>query len=192
MREKAVLASLMAICCVGCWAAPSPETRLLGVWQIQVIENITASGSSINNSPQPSLAIFTASHYSLIWMPGTTGMRAFKQRWLPTDEEKIQRYGEIVANAGTHTPSDSTITLQPAVSRVPEFMAWRQAVVRVSRAGRHADTHLARRVLIRWHSSPVGGSWQSGQAHPEKNRRFIGANLAARRTRRRGSFATLS
>ena len=123
MREKAVLASLMAICCVGCWAAPSPETRLLGVWQIQVIENITASGSSINNSPQPSLAIFTASHYSLIWMPGTTGMRAFKQRWLPTDEEKIQRYGEIVANAGTHTPSDSTITLQPVVSRVPEFMA---------------------------------------------------------------------
>jgi hypothetical protein len=113
----------MAICCVGCRPAASPETRLVGVWQIQVIENITASGSSINNSPQPSLAIFTGSHYSLIWMPGATGMRAFKQRWLPTDEEKIQRYGEIVANAGTHTQTDSTITLRPAVSRVPEFMA---------------------------------------------------------------------
>ena len=68
--------------------SPLPGNPSVGVWQIQLIENITASGSSINNSPQPSLAIFTGSHYSLIWMPGTTWMRAFKQRWLPTDKKR--------------------------------------------------------------------------------------------------------
>lgn len=122
MREKVVLVSLITICCVGCRPAPSPENGLLGVWQIQVIENITGDGSSINNSPQPSLAIFARSHYSLIWIPGTTGMRAFNQRWFPTDEEKIQRYGEIVMNAGMYTRTASTITVYPVVSRFPEFM----------------------------------------------------------------------
>lgn len=122
MTNKVVLASLIAVCSFGCRPAPSPENGLLGVWEIQVIENIASSSSSINNSPQPSLAIFTRSHYSLIWMPGTTGMRAFKQRWLPTDEEKIQRYGEIVVNSGKYTQTESTITAQPVVSRVPEFM----------------------------------------------------------------------
>ena len=122
MTSKVALASLIAVCSFGCRPAPSPENGLLGVWEIQVIENIASSSSSINNSPQPSLAIFTRSHYSLIWMPGTTGMRAFKQRWLPTDEEKIQRYGEIVVNSGKYTQTESTITAQPVVSRVPEFM----------------------------------------------------------------------
>jgi hypothetical protein len=49
-------------------------------------------------------------------------MRAFKERWFPTDEEMIQRYGEIVVNSGTYRQADSTITARPVVSRVPEFM----------------------------------------------------------------------
>ena len=56
-------------------------------------------------------------------MPGTTSLRAFEERWVPTDAEKIQRYGEIVVNSGTYTVGgESSITLRPTVSRVPEFM----------------------------------------------------------------------
>ncbi len=122
MIHKVLVASFVTLCSLGCRPAPSAENGLLGVWQIQVIENTTSSGSSINSNAQPSLVIFTRSHYSLIWMPGTTGMRAFKQRWLPTDEEMIQRYSEIVVNSGTYTQTESTITARPVVSRVPEFM----------------------------------------------------------------------
>ncbi|MCZ6751630.1 MAG: lipocalin-like domain-containing protein [Acidobacteria bacterium] len=122
MIHKALLASLVILCSLACRPVPSAENGLLGVWQIQLIENTTSSGSSTNSNPQPSLAIFTRSHYSLIWMPGATGMRAFKQRWLPTDEEMIQRYGEIVVNSGTYTQTESTITTRPVVSRFPEFM----------------------------------------------------------------------
>lgn len=121
-KHRTVAASLIAVSLFGCRSTPSLDNSLLGVWQVRVIENTTSGDSSINRNPQPSLAIFTQSHYSLIWMPGTTGMRAFKQRWLPTDEEKIQRYGEIVVNSGTYTQTESTITAQPVVSRVPEFM----------------------------------------------------------------------
>ncbi len=60
---------------------------------------------------------------SLVWMPGTTSIRAFEQQWFPTDAEKIQRYSEIVVNSGTYTTeTESSITLRPVVSRVPEFM----------------------------------------------------------------------
>ena len=122
MTKNVVLASLLVVCSVACRATSAHENGLLRVWQIQTIEKTTSAGSSINRSPQPSLAIFTPSHYSLVWMPGATGMRTFKQRWLPTDDEKIQRYGEIVVNSGTYTQTESTITAQPVVSRVPEFM----------------------------------------------------------------------
>lgn len=120
MTNKMVLVVLVAVT-FACRAASNPENALLGVWQIQTIENIPGDGS-MNNSPLPSLAIFTRSHYSLVWMPGAKAMREFKQRWLPTDEEKIQRYGEIVVNSGTYTQTESTITARPVVSRVPEFM----------------------------------------------------------------------
>ena len=43
---------------------------------------------------------------------------------MPTDSEMVRRYGEIIVNAGSYKPqNDSTLTLYPVVSRVPEFMA---------------------------------------------------------------------
>ena len=45
------------------------------------------------------------------------------ERWVPTDEEKVQRYGEIVVNSGTYElAGESLMTLFPVVSRVPGFM----------------------------------------------------------------------
>jgi len=122
MIYKALVVFVAAFFFFGCQPNSSVDNGLLGVWQIQKIENKISSGSSVNSDPQPSLAIFTQSHYSLIWMPGTTGMRAFKQRWSPTDEEKIRRYGEIIVNSGTYTLTESTLTAHPVVSRIPEFM----------------------------------------------------------------------
>ena len=135
MTDKVMVASLIAVCSFGCGLATSPDDALLGVWQIRAIENLGSGGSSVNDNPQPSLAIFTPSHYSLVWMPGTTGMRAFAQRWFPTDAEKIQRYGEIVVNSGTYTATESTITAYPVVSRVPEFMGGGRLVYEYSIAG---------------------------------------------------------
>ncbi|MDD9895081.1 MAG: hypothetical protein OXU24_04740, partial [Gammaproteobacteria bacterium] len=75
-----------------------------------------------NSSPLPRQAIFTPSHYRLIWMPGETAMREFTTRWVPTEEEMSKRYGEIVVNSGTYTIDGESLVLRPTVSRVPEFM----------------------------------------------------------------------
>ena len=49
-------------------------------------------------------------------------MRQFTTRWVPTEEEMIKRYGEIVVNSGTYTIDGEFLVLRPTVSRVPEFM----------------------------------------------------------------------
>ncbi|HET7038619.1 MAG TPA: hypothetical protein VFH97_01950, partial [Gemmatimonadales bacterium] len=109
--------------CSGPERPAATDPGLVGVWQVRHLRRESPSGRSENSNPLPGQAVFTESHYSLIWMPGETALRAFRERWLPTDAEKIQRYGEIVVNAGTYSvENDSLITLRPAISRVPEFM----------------------------------------------------------------------
>ena len=96
------------------------DNAIQGVWKVSKIER--EYSSEINTSPQPSQIIFTNSHYSIVWMPVDRGMRAFDTRWEPTDEEKLQRYGEIVVNTGTFLLNGSRLRIRPIVARVPEFM----------------------------------------------------------------------
>ena len=108
----------LAVLLSGACSAP-PPVGLSGVWEVDAI---TRAGST-DADPEPSQAIFTTSHYSLLWIYPDSSMRAFEQRWTPSDAEKIRRYGEIVVNAGSYElTDDSTMTLLPAISRVPEFM----------------------------------------------------------------------
>jgi len=122
MTKRLSILLLFMVWCMGCQSTPTTEHDILGVWQIKQIELKSKTDFSINENPLPSQTIFTHSHYSLVWIPGTDGMRRFQKQWFPTDAEKIQRYDEIVVNAGTYTKTDSIIILKPAISRVPEFM----------------------------------------------------------------------
>jgi hypothetical protein len=110
---------LLAVLLVGVSCSTPPALDFDGVWQV---EAITTAGTT-NTDPEPSQAIFTESHYSLVWILSDSSMRAFEERWVPTDEEKVRRYGEIVVNAGSYElTGDSMMVLHPTVSRVPEFM----------------------------------------------------------------------
>ena len=93
---------------------------LEGVWEIARIQS--KDGSAENRKPLPSLVIFTSEHYSMVWMPGSQATRAFEERWLPTDAEKIARYDEIRVNTGTYEKEESRLTMTPIVARVPEFV----------------------------------------------------------------------
>ena len=123
MYARSTLICMARVWSSACQQPPSTEGALSGAWSIQEIEVTSAGETTVTPDPQPGLAIFTESNYSLVWMPGITSLRAFEERWVPTDAEKIQRYGEIVVNSGTYTVgAESSITLRPTVSRVPEFM----------------------------------------------------------------------
>ncbi|NIM49123.1 MAG: hypothetical protein GTO22_07660 [Gemmatimonadales bacterium] len=107
---------------VGCQQPRPVCGDLEGAWQITSIREEGPADTSSNLDPQPSVIIFTPSHYSMVWIPGSTATQAFAERWNPTDDEKIARYGEIVVNAGWYELTDSTLTTHPLVARVPEFM----------------------------------------------------------------------
>ncbi len=96
------------------------DNTINGVWRVAKIDR--EHSSSVNESPEPSQIIFTNSHYSIVWTSADEGIRAFETRWEPTDQEKLQRYGEIVVNTGTYSIDGSRLRIVPVVARVPEFM----------------------------------------------------------------------
>jgi hypothetical protein len=123
MQRKAIKVLLILFVVLGCQPSESLRPDFIGVWEVQQLEFSSPTGTEINPTPQPGQAIFTRSHYSLTWMPGETGMRAFRERWIPTEAEMVQRYGEIVVNSGVYEMGEQgKVTLRPTVSRVPEFM----------------------------------------------------------------------
>lgn len=97
-----------------------PDESISGVWRVAKIER--EYSASTNESPEPSQLMFTNSHYSIVWIPVEQGTHAFETRWQPTDQEKLQRYGEIVVNTGTYSVEGSRLRIVPIVARVPEFM----------------------------------------------------------------------
>jgi hypothetical protein len=96
------------------------DQTIQGVWRIARIDRDYNSES--NSDPLPSQIIFTNSHYSIVWMPGDEAMRAFKTRWEPTDNEKLQRFSEIVVNTGSYELDESRLRIEPVVARMPEFI----------------------------------------------------------------------
>ena len=100
-------------------AAPS----LQGVWRIVEVTT-TGPGASKNTAPQPSLYIFTARHYSLIRVNGTT-----TRADLPEDQTKataaqlLAAYGNAVtAQSGTYEVAGGKLTLRPLVAKNPATM----------------------------------------------------------------------
>ena len=93
---------------------------MAGVWEIVRIESEFAD--SVNTDPQPNLMLFTDNHYSFVWSFGDSTMTGYKERWVPTDSEKIQRYGEIIVNTGTYSVDGEKLTVYPIVAKNPEFI----------------------------------------------------------------------
>jgi len=128
MRHLALPVVFFCLCATAVAAEPSTGRSIVGVWKVVEIANdqwTPAADPRVlkpNKDPLPSQVIFTKSHYSLVWMPGTEAMKAFAERWNATDAEKIRRYGEITVNTGTYSIEGERIVIRPVVSRVPEFM----------------------------------------------------------------------
>lgn len=101
-------------------SAVQAENSIKGVWRVSDIAR-EYNDQSISQ-PLPSQIIFTNRHYSIVWMPSEEAIPAFATRWQPTDEEKLQRFGEIVVNSGTYSLNGSELRIEPVVARFAEFM----------------------------------------------------------------------
>ena len=106
-------------------ATPEQNTTgahpLEGVWREAEIVVTGANASTIQN-PQPSLYLFTPTHYAMM---GTLGdrPRPLNKAFDPTKEEKIAAYDSFWGNAGTYEVTGDILTIRPIIARVPNFMA---------------------------------------------------------------------
>jgi hypothetical protein len=99
-------------------AAPS---SVEGVWKVTEETFMGANPSSTSNA-QPALLILTKTHYSFIRVVGQKPRPLFKAI-NPTAEEKIAAFDSFTASSGTYELVGSTLTMRPAVSKHPNFMA---------------------------------------------------------------------
>lgn len=94
---------------------------LEGVWKVTE-EVVTGANASSTTSPQPSLFIFTRTHYSMLRVASAHPRTLFKAMD-PTNEEKIAAYDTFTANSGTYEVAGTTLTVRPIVAKNPNFMA---------------------------------------------------------------------
>jgi len=94
---------------------------LEGVWKVTE-EVVTGADASSTTSPQPSLFIFTRTHYSMLRVASSQPRALFKAMD-PTSEEKIATFDTFIANSGTYDVAGTTLTVRPIVAKNPNFMA---------------------------------------------------------------------
>ncbi|HSD33741.1 MAG TPA: hypothetical protein VLB49_17635, partial [Gemmatimonadales bacterium] len=126
------LAGLLLVAALGASPTlPGQEAQSLrGVWQrIEAVVNKGPNAGRHTTDLQPGLAIFTDSHFSLMFVAGFEARPALSAA--PTDEERGRVFGPFVANAGTYQFQDSILTRKPVVAKEPSVMTGGSFVNRV-------------------------------------------------------------
>jgi hypothetical protein len=121
VKTSMQLLVLLMICGPTLFAQAAARTPLEGVWKVTEIV-ISGAGAYATTAPQPGLMIFTKSHYSWMWVPGTTPRVLFKSQ-TPTSEEKVAAFDSVVASSGTYELNGATATFRPIVNRGPNMVS---------------------------------------------------------------------
>jgi hypothetical protein len=129
MHRAPLVTLLVSVVVSGCTQGASPESTqaaaspsVQGVWRISDIV-ATGANAATNTSPQPSLVIFTAGHYSYVSVNGSAPRPEFAPAKDPaklTDAEKIARFEQwnpFTAQSGTYQIEGTTLTRRPLVAK---------------------------------------------------------------------------
>jgi hypothetical protein len=100
---------------------PQPAT-LQGAWRIVRTSLTTEDKPSFVDYGQPSLLLFTARHYSLMYVEGNKTRQMFRDLTRPTEAEKLEAFDTFVGHSGTYSVADSIIAMQIEVSKSPNMM----------------------------------------------------------------------
>jgi hypothetical protein len=99
------------------------QPTLQGVWRVTETTTTGPDGSK-NSSPQPSLYIYTAKHYSIIRVNGTTPRPDLPQDLkTATADQLLAAYGTAFsAQSGTYEAAGGKLTTRPLVAKTPATM----------------------------------------------------------------------
>jgi len=123
MKRVSVLLVVVLAAMLSCQKSQQPAKHPIeGVWKIVETRNVGPEGETVNPTPQPSLYIFTAHHYSMIWIPGREPRQGSAKTWFPTYDEKVRDFETFIVNSGTYELTDTTLTTHPMVAKTPEYV----------------------------------------------------------------------
>ena len=117
MRRIVSVLAILTVVSAAWRAAPAQDVDLQGAW---LVTNITdAEGNEIE--AQPGLYLFTETHYSIMFVPGTDERTQFAGSD-PTDEESLGAYNAFIANSGRYQVVGDQLTIRAYVAKHPNYM----------------------------------------------------------------------
>ena len=118
MKRLLCVTAMLAAIGISVFASVEP-TALTGAWRVTEIMPDGPKPSLIT-SPQPSLLLFTANHYSMLYVNGDTARPAVPKNATAADVWAFVT--PFVANSGTYEIRGSTLAIRPIVAKDPGVM----------------------------------------------------------------------
>jgi hypothetical protein len=95
--------------------------KVAGVWKLDEITS-TGTGGSTEKLTQPSMYLFTKSHYSIIYVSSDKPRATDDASTMTADQLRDVFVQSFIANAGTYDVKAGKITLTPTVAKSPTYM----------------------------------------------------------------------
>ena len=96
--------------------------QLRGAWKLTESTQTGRDTSLVNKSPQPGLVLFTAQHYSFMFVEGSAPRAPFTDPSRPTDAEKLQAFDTFSGHSGSYTVQDTMLQMTIVVAKNPTMM----------------------------------------------------------------------
>lgn len=98
-------------------SAPNLADEIQGAWKVVEITNAEGETNEITG---PNLAMFTDGHYSSFWIGSEEPREPLPEE--PTDEQRLEAFGQFHASAGTYSLSGDELTTTVMMHRNPNVM----------------------------------------------------------------------
>ena len=121
MRMFALVLLIAAVMSISAFA--QGKSGMEGVWQLTEVTT-TGEGGMTMKASQPSMYIFTKTHYSIMYVTGDKPRPVMDDYSKATQEELLSIFvKDFIANAGTYEVKAGKLTVHPMVAKSPGYMA---------------------------------------------------------------------
>ena len=102
---------------------PAQSTPIRGAWRIVRTSLTAGEQPNFRDYTQAGVILFTARHYSLMYVEGNEPRKMWVNPLRPTDAEKLEAFESFAGHSGTYSLEDSIVAMNVDVAKVPNLMA---------------------------------------------------------------------
>jgi hypothetical protein len=113
--------SLIAILIALFLSVSATGQKIQGVWSVTEVTTTGTDGST-RQATQPSMYLFTKTHYSIIVVASSDPRPDIDVEKATAEELRTVFVNNFIANAGTYEVKDGKLTMRPTVAKSPGFM----------------------------------------------------------------------